>query len=388
MAAILTYDGDNTEKVVGYVAECKKMGIEILAPDINESMVDFTPLYESDKDKKEKNGVIRFGLAAVKGVGEKAVEQIIKARQKIKKFETLHHFCENADLRAVNKQVMEALIKAGAFDRLGGNRAQMIAGLESAMQAGYSLQADKVNGQMNFFGQMQAEEKDRQQDHGLPNVDPWPEQQMLTFEKQVLGFYVTSNPLSKHAEIINVYSSVNSSQLEKCGQDKEVIIGGMVTKIRQIVTKNGRNAGSKMAVFVLEDLQGEVEVVMFPKILAKQQEYLVEDRVVFVKGTVDRKREKPNIFADELIAIEDATEKLAAKVNIQLHSNEINKELLARIKTLCSRHKGKSNLYLTIQTDKGRVYATANKNLSVNPDIEFCRMMKSIVGRENFTLSK
>ncbi len=388
MAALLTYDGDNTEKVVDYIGECKKMGIEILAPDINESMVDFTPLYKDEESRKEKKGVIRFGLAAVKGVGEKAVEQIIKAREQVGKFETLYHFCENADTRAANKQVMEALIKAGAFDRLGGNRAQMTAGLESAMQVGSSLQADKANGQMNFFGQMETEEQNEQPSHGLPNVDPWPEQQMLTFEKQVLGFYVTSNPLSKHAEIINVYSTVNSSKLEKCNQDKEVTIGGMITKIRQLVTKTGRNAGSKMAVFVLEDLQGEAEVVMFPKTLAKQQEYLVEDKIVFVKGTVDCKREKPNIFADELIAIEDVTEKLAAKVNIQLFSNEINKETLGRIKSLCQYHKGKSSLCVTIQTDKGRVCATANKNLSVNPDIEFCRMMKSIVGKENFTLSK
>ncbi|HPS55512.1 MAG TPA: DNA polymerase III subunit alpha, partial [Sedimentisphaerales bacterium] len=388
MAALLTYDGDNTEKVVDYISECKKMGIEILAPDINESMVDFTPLYKDAESKAEKKGIIRFGLAAVKGIGEKAVEQIIKARQQAGKFKTLHHFCENVDMRAANKQVVEALIKAGAFDRLGGNRAQMMAGLESAMQVGSSLQADKVNGQMNFFDRMTTEEQKESESNGLPNVDPWPEQQMLAFEKQVLGFYVTSNPLSKHAEIINVYSSVNSSQLENCSQDKEIIIGGMITKIRQIVTKNGRNAGSKMAVFVLEDLQGEAEVVVFPKTLAKQMDHLVEDKIVFVKGTVDCKREKPNIFAEELIAIEDVTEKLAAKVNIQLFSNGINKETLGRIKTLCQRHKGRSSFCITIQTDKGRVCATADKSLSVNPDIEFCRMMKSIVGKENFTLSK
>jgi len=154
--------------------------------------------------------VIRFGLAAVKGVGEKAVEQIIAAREKIGRFQSLFHFCENVDLRAANKQVIEALIKAGAFDRLGGNRAQMMAGLENAMQIGATLQADKQNGQMSFLGQIQDNDYSRDAER-LPNAPPWPEMQMLAYEKQVLGFYVTSNPLSHHAETISLYSTLDTS---------------------------------------------------------------------------------------------------------------------------------------------------------------------------------
>ena len=160
MAALLTYEMGNTDKVVDYISECAEMGLEVLPPDINESGVDFTPLYKGHGENKK--GVIRFGLAAVKGVGKKAVEQIIEAKEKIGKFESLFHFCENVDLRAVNKQVLESLIKAGAFDRLGGNRAQMIAGLEKAMQNGSRLQADKQNGQMNFFSQMSAKTRLRE----------------------------------------------------------------------------------------------------------------------------------------------------------------------------------------------------------------------------------
>ncbi|GAG45653.1 unnamed protein product, partial [marine sediment metagenome] len=151
MAALLTFEMGNTDKVVDYINESKRMGIEVLPPDINESGVDFTP---TSSESKTSVGVIRFGLAAVKGVGEKAVEQIIAAREKIGRFQSLFHFCENVDLRAANKQVIEALIKAGAFDRLGGNRAQMLTGVEKAMQIGASTQTDKQKGQMNFFGQM------------------------------------------------------------------------------------------------------------------------------------------------------------------------------------------------------------------------------------------
>jgi DNA polymerase-3 subunit alpha len=388
MAALLTFEMDNTDKVVEYIAECAEMDIEVRAPDINESGVDFTPLYRDADGGENKKGVIRFGLAAVKGVGEKAVEQIIAARQEIGRFQSLFHFCENVDLRAANKQVIEALIKAGAFDRLGGNRAQMMAGLEKAMQIGASFQADKQNGQMNFFGQM-TQDKDYSLDHqSLPNIPPWPELQMLAFEKQVLGFYVTSNPLSHHAEIINLYSTHNSSQLTDANQGRQIIIGGMITKIRFTLTKTGRNAGSKMAYFTLEDLQGQVEVVMFPDALNKFGDLLVADSIIFVKGNLDYRREKPNILAVELIALEDVREKLAAKIRIRLDAKDVTKEKVASIKSICRHHRGKSPVYVAIKTDIGRVYAAADRELSVNPDLDFCRKMRQIVGPENFQLAR
>ncbi|MHC4212559.1 MAG: DNA polymerase III subunit alpha, partial [Planctomycetota bacterium] len=388
MAALLTYEMDNTEKIVDYIGECKRMNIEILAPDINESGVDFTPLYKRSGDGQGKKGVIRFGLAAVKGVGEKAVEQIIAAREKTEKFQSLFHFCENVDLRAANKQVLEALIKGGAFDRLGGNRHQMMVGLEKAMQTGSQLQSDKQSGQMNFFGQL-AGADDHSQDHeSLPNVGPWPEQLMLSFEKQVLGFYVTSNPLSHYAEIIDIYSTVNTNSLTNKPQDTQVVIGGMITRIRTHVTKSGRNAGSKMAVFVLEDLQGEVEVVLFSDALNNFATLLVPDTIVFVKGKVDQSRTKPNIRASELITIEHADENLVGRVRINLNAADVTQQKVAMIKSLCQTHRGKSPVYVAIRTDKGSVTATADKSLAVTPNLDFCRKMKQIVGEQNFQLSR
>ena len=386
MAALLTYEMGNTDKVVDYINESKRMGIEVLPPDINESGVDFTPLYKGHGP--DKKGVIRFGLAAVKGVGEKAVEQIITAREKIGRFQSLFHFCENVDLRAANKQVIEALIKAGAFDRLGGNRAQMIAGLEKAMQIGASTQTDKQKGQMNFFGQMTQELDYTHDAQRLPKVDPWPEPMMLNYEKQVLGFYVTSNPLSHFAETINFYSTVNTSQLAEVGQDRVIVIGGMIAKKRYHITQRGRNAGSKMAVLVLEDLQGQVEVVLFPDALNKYADYLDEDKVVFVKGRVDFRREKPNILAEELIGLDEVTEKLATKVRIRLDARDVTKEKVAEIKSICQSHRGRNPVYVAVRTDKGRVYATADRELSVNPDVDFCRKMRQLVGEENFQLAR
>ncbi|MFA5239429.1 MAG: DNA polymerase III subunit alpha [Phycisphaerae bacterium] len=385
MAALLTYEMGDTDKVVSYIAECKAMGVEVLAPDINESGVDFTPLYKGHGE--DKKGVVRFGLAAVKGVGGKAVEQIIAARERTGKFQSLFHFCEYVDLRAANKQVLEALIKSGACDKLGGSRSQMLAGLEKAMQNGTTLQADRQNGQMNFFGKKS--ESDYSKDHErLPNVAPWPEMQMLVYEKEVLGFYVTSNPLSHHAEVIDLYSTIDTSQLADCTQDKQVIIGGLVSKIRYHVTQKGRNAGAKMAVFALEDLQGQVEVVMFPDTLDSFAGLLVKEAIVFVKGKLDYRREKPNIIATELIALDHVREKLAAKVRIRLDAKDVTKEKVAAIKSICQHHRGQSPVYLAVTTDKGKVYATADKGLNVNPDLEFCRKIRQLVGDENFHLAK
>ncbi|UCE98705.1 MAG: DNA polymerase III subunit alpha [Planctomycetota bacterium] len=386
MAALLTYEMDNTDKVVDYIAECTELAIEVRPPDINESGVDFTPLYKGTG--KDKKGVIRFGLAAVKGVGEKAVEQITTTREKIGPFKSLFHFCENIDLRIVNKQVLEALIKAGAFDRLGGNRAQMTAGLEKAMHIGARLQADKQNGQMNFFGQLQQDSEYAKDAEHLPKVPPWPETQMLTYEKQVLGFYITSNPLSHHAETINLYSTLNTSQLTDFHQDRQIVIGGMITKIRYNLTKTGRNAGSKMAVFILEDLQGSAEVVMFPDVLNRYGNLLVKDTIVFAKGKLDFRREKPNILAVELITLEEVTEKLAGKVKISLNAENVTKEKVAEIKSICQHHKGRSPVYIAIRTNKGKVYAAADRQLSVNANLDFCRKMRQLVGPENFQLTK
>ncbi len=379
MAALLTYEMGNSDNVVEYISDSKEMGIEVLGPDVNESFADFTVVYEKAHGRKDDNEVIRFGLAAVKGVGEKAVAGMVEAREKVDRFRSLYHFCESVDLRTVNKQVIESLIKAGAFDNLGGSRAQMAAGFEKAMQMGASVQADRQKGQNSLFG---ADVDDYESDHQqLPAVPPWTEMQMLTYEKEVLGFYVTSNPLSRHAEDINAYSSVNTKGLIDKSQDAEVVIGGMVSKIRYMVTKKGKNAGAKMAVFTLEDLQGSCEVVMFPRILAKWDQQLKVDKIIFVCGKVDCKRELPNILCDELVDIEDANEKLAAKVWIQIAAEDITEEKVSNIKSICSRFAGKSPVCVSILMPKGiRVTAIADKKLSVRADVDFRRKLEAVVG--------
>jgi len=387
MAALLTYEMGNTDKVVDYIGECERMGIEVSAPDVNESGVDFTPLYKSTSDHKSRQAVIRFGLTAVKGVGGSAAAMIIESRRKVGRFKSLFHFFENVDLHSVNKQAVESLIKAGAFDKIGGSRAQMVAGIGEGMQIGARAQSDKRNGQLSIFGD--SREVDYSQDcKRLPEAVPWPEAKMLALEKEVLGFYVTDNPLSHHAEVINLYSTVDSSQLHRLAGGRDVVIGGMITRIRHHITKRGRNAGSKMAVFVLEDLHGQVEAVLFPERLKRFSDKLVEDKVVFVKGTLDFRREKPNIKVNELVLLEEASSKLIARVRLRLDSKLVTKERMIAIKQLCARHLGKSPVVVRLDTPKGRVFAKVDKGLFVNPDVAFCRQMEQVVGAGNFQLTK
>jgi DNA polymerase-3 subunit alpha len=389
MASLLTYEKGDADKVAEYIGECRQMGIEVAPPDINESFVDFTVIYQQQHEHKADSGLIRFGLAAVKGVGEKAVEQIIAARENVGQFHSLFHFCENADLRLVNKQVIESLIKAGAFDKLGGSRAQMMAGLEMMMKAGANMQTDRTSGQLGLFESGEAK-KDYAQDHQkLPDVPAWPEAMMLAYEKEVLGLYVTKNPLSKHADTISVYGTANTSELSEDKAGQTVVIGGMVQKIRSIVTRNGRNAGAKMAVFTLEDLQGSCEVVMWPEYYARFGEGLAVDQVLFVKGKLDFTREMPQIICDELIDIERAAEKLAATVNILLEEAQATKEKIASLKSICSAHRGKSPVYITVKTNAGvKVKTMAGRNLNVNPSTDFCRQMEQLLGTDNFQLSR
>ncbi|MEN6383738.1 MAG: DNA polymerase III subunit alpha [Phycisphaerales bacterium] len=389
MASLLTYERGDSEKVAEYIGECRRMGIEVAPPDINESFINFTVIYQQQHESSHNCGMIRFGLAAVKGVGDKAVEQIIAAREKIGQFHSLFHFCENVDLRLVNKQVIESLIKAGAFDDLGGSRAQMMAGLEIAMKAGSNIQNDKANGQMGLFESPEMK-KEYAKDHlKLPDVPAWPETQMLTYEKEVLGLYVTKNPLSEHADTISVYSTINTSQMKEETNGKIIVMGGMVQKIRSIITRNGRNAGAKMAVFTLVDLQGSCEVVMWSDCFAVFGQMLTVDKILFVRGKVDLTRETPQIICDELIDLEHAPAKITANrtINILIDEAAMTKEKIAALKGLCAAHRGKSQVYVTIKTMTGvKVKTMVGKSFAVNPTTEFCRQMENLVGSKNFQL--
>ncbi len=389
MAALLTYEKGDTTKIVDYIGEAKDMGIDILPPNVNESYADFTVIYDGNEAKQKRRGHIRFGLGAVKGVGEKAVQHIIEARKQTGNFKSLFHFCESVDLRAVNKQVVDALIKAGAFDRLGGSRAQMVEGLEQAIKAGQQVQLDKSRGQRSLFAMMETKTGNQTQADAarLPDVPVWPELTLLKYEKEVLGMYVTSNPMSKHADTISAYSTAHTNELVELGGGREVIVGGMITKIRTIVTKKGKNAGAKMAVIEIEDFNGKCEVVLFPTAYATSAHLIEADKVVFIRGKVDAQKEQPQILCDEVIDLVLVGEKLTTKVKLILNTADISEAVVDKLTSICDNHKGRSPVYLHITTEDGqKISAVADNCFFVQPDEDFRAEVRELIGENNLEL--
>jgi len=394
MAALLTFEMGSIEKVAEYIDECREMHLEVLPPDVNESFADFTVIYDESEQKtgqgiKEKGQSerIRFGLAAVKGVGSRAVEEIIRARQETGRFDSIFQLCQHIDNRKVNRAALESLIKAGALDSLGGSRAQFIEALDEAVAIGSKLQQDAQQGQLSFFAQFAKDEQIKQEAMKLPQVAPWPESLMLQYEKDVLGMYVTSHPLAQHAEDIHYYSTAHSDTLNTMTANSEVIIGGIITRVRFCVTKNGRGAGARMAMFTLEDLNGTVDGVIFPDALAQYDELMQNDRMVFLRGNVDFRREDPSIRVNAVYDMTRGAEELTNAVYVDLSGQRADAELLQQLKAICNSHRGKCPVYVAVSTNQ-QMQVVLQTDAAVRPDTDFCRKLGALLGRKKYRLMR
>lgn len=328
LASTLTFECGDTDKVVQYMAEAERMGIKVAPPDINTCGSDFAV----------DGQAVRFGLAAVKGVGAKAVEAIVRGRQEVESFSDLYHFCENVDLRSTNRATIEALIKCGAFDALGAHRAAMLAALPQAVELGQEAAANRRSGQMSFFG---AGALDQDQAAPVfPDVEPLSEAQLLTAEKETLGFYITSHPLVHYGRELDGLSApkgIALSRLEGCQQGAAITIGCMIASVRYTYTKKNNQ---KMAMLTVEDLTGKCDAVVFPKTFEQTADHLAEDAMVFIVGTVDWRRERPNIIVENVIPIDRALGELTAQLTLRLAADQANKEALRQTAELLKRHQG------------------------------------------------
>ena len=388
MASLLTYDKGDQAKAKPYFQECKDMGIDILPPDINQSVIDFTVVYDSEELREQRKGKIRFGLGAVKGIGVKALEKIIEARNECGGFTNLFHFCDTVDLRAVNKTVIESLIKAGAFDRYGGSRSQLFAAVENAIRAGQRAQADKLSGQGNLFAAFGQEEEETDIEQSLPDVPAWPEMTMLNYEKDVLGMYVTSNPLSRHADTITAYSTAHTDEIDKLGDGTEIVLGGMISSTRIINIKSGRNIGKKMAVLNIEDFNGHCEVVLFANSYAENANFIETDKVVFIQGKVDKSKETVQVLCNKIYEPETVIDALSTNVCIKWNA-EYTEDKIEMLKDVISEHQGKSPVYVDIRTASGSVIsAQFDRKYSVLPDQHFRTAITEIVGDAGLELRR
>lgn len=370
MAALLTINRGDSKKVVEYIEDAKHMGIEVLPPDINESDAYFTVVGDN----------IRFGLAAIKGVGDKAIEGMVEERREEGAFKSLHDFCERVDLHLLNKGTVEALIKAGAFDSLGGHRARYVAGLESAIAAGASAQKDAARGQVSLFGMMEGPANEPV----LPDVPPWPDQQLLQMEKDVLGFYVSSHPLAQYVDMIRAFGNATIGRLPEMEDKCSITLGGLIAAIRQRTDKNNR----RYAQVTLEDMDGAVNVWVFSKTYEKVRELLAEDKIVFVQGRLDRSRDEPSVMADDVVPLEQVEERLTRRAIISMDAAGLEAARLQELMQLLENHRGDVELYFRVKAHNRRVVdIRAGRGYGVKPSRHLASDVAGFLGAGHLTYS-
>ncbi|HYR86035.1 MAG TPA: DNA polymerase III subunit alpha [Terriglobia bacterium] len=368
MAAILTSERGNQDKVVKYINECREMQIAILPPDINSSNVDFTPT---------RSG-IRFGLAAIKNVGETAITSIVAN----KPFKSLFDFCERVDLRGVNKRVVESLIKAGAFDSVHIERALLYANVDRGMDWGQRKQHEKQIGQGGLFGMMSGRGND--DNHAMDPADSWPEGLKLKHEKETLGFYITGHPLRKYAAEVRTYGNATTGTLAERPSGFDISIGGLVSALRTMRTKKG----DLMGVVLLEDWEGIVEVLVFPDTFAKVQRLLDTDAPVFVRGKLDNDESSAKILATDVYPMERVKEMLSRTVTIRIDTATAPPDIAERLQPIIDEKRGSAEVIFELEFP-GRFTAMVRPNsyVKIAPDREFVESVERICGRDTVRLS-
>ncbi len=337
LAALMSSEKQNTDKIMRYMAECRDHGIEVLPPDLNESQSDFAVSGEK----------IRFGLAAVKNVGEGAVEAILEARARTEEgaggpFTDLDSFCRRVDLARVNRRVIESLIKCGAFDGIARaqetTRAGLMKSLERALDAAQKEQRERAAGQFNLFGAGGGGAAPTP----LEAVPEWPENQLLAYEKESLGFYITGHPLAQHADLLRRFTDARTIDVPHLPAGKEIKFGGVVRSLREARTKRGK----LMGFISLEDLTGFVEVIVFSDLYAPVSALLKSETPILVKGTVEHGEETDKIVARDIFPLAEVRERLALPFHFRLAAPGLSAEHFERLKAILKAHVGPCPAFL------------------------------------------
>lgn len=354
MAATLSADRNDTDKIVKSINECRKMKVEMLPPDINLSGREFKVIGNS----------IRFGLEAVKGVGGAAIEAVIEARTENGPFQSVPDFVGRVDTRRVNKKVLESLVKAGAFDSLGVSRAAAMKTVTEVSNGGRA----RNEGQQSIFGEESMPQE--------PDVAEWEESELLRNEKESLGFYITGHPLSKYDLQLKRLKARKTSELEAAADKEEAVIGGV---LRGIKKKNVKSTGDMMAYLTLEDDEGSIEVIVFSELYKSVNLLLKKDALVLIKGSIDRDEKGVRVRAREVFGLETAGRAGLKRCEISLRDPASCREKLQEIRTLVNKYPGDCQLYLRIRLEESQTLIATGINLS--PDAPLINTLEGMVGR-------
>lgn len=370
MAAVLSLEMGNAEKLTGFIAECKEMGMEVLPPNVQQSVNHFRP----------EDGNIRFGMAGIKGVGGAAVDSLVADREKNGGFESFMDFCTRLDSKVVNKRCLESLIKAGAFDWTNISRARLSNGIEFALQRAISLRRDREQGQGSLFDLMEGEQNQGEMnDDELPDIEAWPASEMLAYEKDLLGFYISGHPLEEFEWEIKTFSTHNFSELNKIAEKEDFRIGGLITEWRKFFTK----AGSEMATFRLEGLDGHIPVVLFKETVQQFAEKLRDELPVMVAGEFSLRDDAPQMIANEVVVLEEVPGWYAEKASIHLSEAQVEEGKLRELREKLLNFKGGVPLHFCVSFPGGeRVFLDSAGDFKVHPSHRFKTSVEHLFGED------
>jgi DNA polymerase-3 subunit alpha len=396
-AALLTIEAQNTDKLAMYLGECRDRGIPVLPPDINESELRFTV---------EKGKGVRYGLTAIKNVGEGAIASLLGVRAKQGRIKSLHKLCEDLDLRLVNKRVFESLVKAGAFDSLAGEdprfaglsarefRPKLIAEIDLACEHGSRIQADRDRGQGGLFGDFAGEDKAGAAftHTSVSAAQPWTEAEQLGFEKETLGLYWSGHPVDRYAKELKAVGARSTSELadQPIAQqapdawgpggrkpiEADTTIGGIIAGTRPLKTKKG----DRMAVFTLEDSQGTVKIIAFPEAFQRANGLIEDGRMVLVSGKLERDDDVVEIVASEIVPIDTVRERVAREVAIRVKGPL--GEVAPALRDILLRHRGDRRVLFELETaDHLRVRMDVSSQIRVRPSPALVAEVEQVVGQ-------
>ncbi|MCK6448118.1 MAG: DNA polymerase III subunit alpha [Planctomycetes bacterium] len=381
LAANLSCEMSNTDKVKAFWDDARRAKVEIFPPDLRSSQWTF---------ECERSGV-RYGLGAIKGTGEKAIQNLLVARDHLlatKEPIGLHELCAHVDSTEVSRLTWEALIKAGALDFTGTNRGVLVHQLDAALAEGARLAADRKAGQGSLFGG--APEPTATSSTTASTTDDafaWSRAETLRAEREALGFYLSGHPLEERAGLFALLSTVRTSELSSRPGGSEVTIAGLVVGFSELIVKSGSLAGRKMARFRLEDLEGSVPVTVFPRTLEAQKERLAEDTVIVARAKLEEHAEEPALILEESLSIEDALKRFEGGLVVELEPTD--RERLGDLKTAFASSPGKSPVWLLVHGDDGflrRVRASRDHGVTITPDL--AEKVHGLLGRGRLRLAR
>ncbi|MCK5740324.1 DNA polymerase III subunit alpha, partial [bacterium] len=353
-AANLTSEMGNIDRIVILIDECRKIGINVLAPDVNESFAKFVAI-----DLK----TIRFGLGAVKNVGLKPITAIVEGREKNGRFKTIFDFLRDIDMRLVNKKVLESLIQVGAMDSLEGHRAQLMETIDLAVSYAQRVISDKAMGQFNIFGSDDAEPGDGDIPP-LPLATPWDKLDSLQREKELLGFYISGHPLKKYEKELKIFNSINFKGLKEAHNNQMVRVGGLITTVRTLYDRKGKT----MAFVGIEDFSGSAEILVFSSVFSEYREQLVPDSMIMVLGKVSiREGEEPKILMEESLLLEYARERFTRNVLIDLDLKQLDDQFIESLTSFFKRNKGDCPVYFRVNFPGNKRKLIKSKRYLMDP---------------------